>query len=155
MKGTTENTCSQNTMSCMFSPPSLLATSCVQEVIGPYTLGVSCHGRSVQRSTGSNCPRNTSAGVISYGSRPIACSRPYAAYIKTSAEVIGGTQMVSRLSTEPSAKSFLGLGFQPSAIARRPTHSPRAPRMIADQTKIETNHSLGLITPAGRYQGGR
>ena len=65
MNGTTENTCSQNTMSCMFSPPSLLATSCVQEVIGPYTLGVSCHGRSVQRSTGSNCPRNTSAGVIS------------------------------------------------------------------------------------------
>ena len=35
MKGTAENTCSQNTMSCMFSPPSRLASSWVQEVIGP------------------------------------------------------------------------------------------------------------------------
>ena len=55
----------------------------------------------------------------------------------------------------PSAKSFLDLGFQPSAIARSPTHSPTAPRMIADQIRIDTNHSLGLTTPAGRYQGGR
>jgi hypothetical protein len=65
MNGTTEKSCSPNTMSCMFSPPSLFAVSWVQEVMGPYTLGVSCHGRSVQRSTGSNWPRNTSAGVMS------------------------------------------------------------------------------------------
>ena len=63
--------------------------------------------------------------------------------------------MVSRLRTVPSPKSFLYLGFQPSAIARSPTQSPRAPRMIAAQIKIDTNHSLGLMTPAGRYQGGR
>jgi hypothetical protein len=79
MNGTTANTCSQNTMSCMFSPPSLFASNWVHEVMGPYTLGVSHQGRSVQRRTGSNCPRNTSAGVISYGSMPIACKRPYAA----------------------------------------------------------------------------
>jgi hypothetical protein len=85
----------------------------------------------------------------------MACSRPYAAYIKTSADVIGGTQAVSRLKTVPSAKIFLYLGLQPSAMARSPTQSPRAPRMIATQIKIETNHSLGLTTPDGRYQGGR
>ena len=35
MNGTTAKTCSQKTMSCMFSPPSLLASSWVHEVIGP------------------------------------------------------------------------------------------------------------------------
>src|SRR6187200_2833046 len=86
----------------------------------------------------------------------MACSRPYAAYINTSAEVIGGTQMVSRLSTVPSPKSLLYLGFLPSAMARSPTHRPRAPRAIAAQITIETNHSLGSsMTPDGRYQGGK
>ena len=32
---TAENSCSQKTMSCMFSPPSWLASSWDQEVIGP------------------------------------------------------------------------------------------------------------------------
>ncbi len=46
MKGSTEETCSQNTMSCMFSPPSRLAPHWTMVMIGPYTLGVSYQGCS-------------------------------------------------------------------------------------------------------------
>lgn len=33
--GTAEKSCNQKTTSCMLVPPSLLAATCVQEVIGP------------------------------------------------------------------------------------------------------------------------
>ena len=85
---------------------------------------------------------------------PIACSRPYAAYISTSAEVIGGTVMVNRVSVVPRAKSRRARGFQPSPRARMPTQRATAPTMIAAQIRAETNHSLGETMPAGRYQGG-
>ncbi len=47
------NICSQNTVLCMFSPPSTEARYWEYDATGPYTLGVSCQGRSVQISTGS------------------------------------------------------------------------------------------------------
>ena len=127
MNGTTAKTCSQKTMSCMFSPPSWLASSCDQEVIGPYTLGVSCQGRSVQRSTGSNWPRNTSAGVISYGS---AADAPATARTRrTSARrprSAAGTLMVARLSPVPSANSRLtGLPAVGEGPHGRSTARPR------------------------------
>ena len=76
MKGSTEETCSQNTMSCMFSPPSRLAPHWTAVMIGPYTLGVSYQGCSTHFITGSNWLRITSPIVTSYGSRPMTYNRP-------------------------------------------------------------------------------
>ena len=63
MNGSTDIICSQNTTSCIDSPPSMLASHWDAEAIGPYTLGVSCHGRSVHTRTGSKDCRKISAGV--------------------------------------------------------------------------------------------
>ncbi|MPM60079.1 hypothetical protein SDC9_106926 [bioreactor metagenome] len=149
--GTNADNCSQKTMSCMLRPPNRLASSCTQLITGPYTLGVSCQGRSVQRSTGSNWLRNTAAGVMSYGFMPSTCSRPYAAYINTSAEVSGGTISVATLSTTPKVKTRQTFGVQPSRTARTATARPTPPMITAANSTPETTHSPGVGTnPAGR-----
>ena len=91
--------------------------------------------------------------MISYGSRPIACSRPYAAYISTSAEVIGGTQMVSRLRTVPSPKSLLYLGFQPSAMRSQPDPQPESAENDRRPDQDRNEPLVGLDDPGRQIPG--
>ncbi len=125
--GMRQNSWSQNTTSCMDVPPSRFASVWLADTIGPYTLGVSCHGCSVTDSSLSNWVRKISPTVISYGSRPSTCNRPYDAYIMTSALVSGGTSETATCSPTPSISSFFGTGRQPSPSARIRNHMPTAP----------------------------
>ena len=49
----------------MLSPPSVAASHWLNDAIGPYTDGVSCHGASTQRITGSYSCLMMLAGVMS------------------------------------------------------------------------------------------
>src|SRR5699024_2264830 len=110
--------------------------------------------RSVSVTTGSYWVRKISAGVMSYGFRPISCSRPYAAYINTSAEVSGGSNAVTPVIPAPSAHSRRGRGRQPARSARSPTSREAAPTTSRTQEAMHTTHSLGVVGSFGPYQGG-
>ncbi len=159
MNGITAIICSQNTTSCIDSPPSTLASHWDADAIGPYTLGVSCQGRSVQTRTGSNDCRKISAGVTLYGSMPWRWRRPYAAYMRTSALVSGSVNAVARLSPTPRVISRRIRGRQPATTARCAITSPNAPTMMPTHSTGTTTHSdsgspMALPHSTGMNHGG-
>src|SRR6266508_1748709 len=93
-----------------------------------------CHGRSVATITGSNPSRMMSAGVVSYGLPPVAAIRPYAAWISTSPDAIGGTMITAATLPMPRATSRFSRGAQPRFNAVSTCCTPTAPTTIAAST---------------------
>ena len=113
-----------------------------------------CRARAARpTSTGSNWPRNTSAGEMSYGLMPIACRRrPRTSARRRRSSRHGDGQQGERGAEAEDRRAPSRL----PAVGQRPHGDPQptAPIRIASQIRMDTSHSFGSRTPAGRYHGG-
>ncbi len=111
---------------CGDGPATFAANHCSAVATGPYTDGVSCHGASTAIPTGSPLSARSCA-VSRYGFRPVAASRPYAAYTRWSADPIGGTSTAATAAPVPTIVRRRGSGAQPRRSASIARPSPAAP----------------------------
>ena len=86
---------------------------------------------------------------MSYGLIPMACSRPYAAYISTSAEVIGGTRDGQQGEDDAQPEHLAHLGLP--AVGQGPHGHPQPDRADDDRRPDQRGHEpLVGLDDAGR-----